>query len=173
VPVDGDAVTCAARLLVVQKAAAIPVAADVADLLAEVGGLTPEAARRAADVLLDPACYPVDYLANVLRLGRGTAEEFIRGLYLLFFDREADAGSLAGYLRVLGRGMPRRAVLRRLALSPEAGASGLPLFWLAAAEKPLSHLPPPGRRVKLLDRVRVLATRLAWAVTHRLRRQAA
>jgi GT2 family glycosyltransferase len=141
------------------------VAAHLAAALSEAAGLSREAARRAADALLDPACYPVDYPAAVRRLWQCPEEAFVAGLFLLLLRREADGPSLQRYVRHLRRGMPRRAVLQHIALSREATEAGLPLTWLPAFLRRAPAEPP--RRVRLLDRLRVLATRLAWAARHR------
>jgi glycosyltransferase involved in cell wall biosynthesis len=141
------------------------VAAHLAAALTEAAGLSRESARRAADSLLDPACYPVDYPAAVLRLWPCPEEAFVAGLFLLLLRREADPPSQQRYVRHLRRGMPRRAVVKHIALSREAAETGLPLSWLPA----FLRRPPaePPRRVRLLDRLRVLATRLAWAARRR------
>jgi GT2 family glycosyltransferase len=145
----------------------------LAAALAEVGGLAHEAARRAAEALLDPACYPVDYPAALLRLWPGPDEDFLESLFRVLLGREVDPPSRERFVRLLRRGMPRRAVVRHLALSREAGESGLPLGWLASFRRLTLADPPPPRRVRLLDRLRVLATRLAWAAKHRLRPRSA
>lgn len=145
----------------------------LAAALAEVGGLAREAARRAAEMLLDPACYPVDYPAGVLRLWPCPDEMFVEGLFRLLLGREADAASRDGYVRLLRRGMPRSAIVRHMALSREAALNGLPLGWLKTLRRLTPADPPRSRRVRLLDRLRVLATRLAWAARHRLRPRSA
>jgi GT2 family glycosyltransferase len=169
-PVERPTQECLQAVVAPAASAEAPqVTERLAELLANAAALEPEAARRAATTLLDPACYPVDYPAQVLRLWRQPDDAFVRGLFLLLFGREADPPTLDHYLRLLARGMPRRAVVRHLALSREAAENRLPLFWLAAAERLLPTF--PRRRVRLLDRLRVLATRLAWGVKHRLRPQ--
>jgi GT2 family glycosyltransferase len=147
------------------------VTAGVASLLVEVAGLQADVAGNTAKALLDPACYPTDYPATLLNLCRRSDDEFVRGLFLLLFGREVDPPSLIRYQRLLQRGMPRRAVLRHLALSREASENGLPLFWLAATEQLLPADHPSKVHVRFLDRVRILATRLAWAVKHTFRWQ--
>ncbi|HYT89883.1 MAG TPA: hypothetical protein VEL76_14350, partial [Gemmataceae bacterium] len=163
----------AARLLaecnVRPTPAPVALTLGVAAFLSKAAGLDAAAAAQAAQTLLDPACYPTDYPASVLSFCRQPDDGFVRGLFLLLFGREADPPSLARYRELLRRGMPRRAVLRHLALSREAADNALPLFWLDATEQLLPPDTPSAVRVKFLDRVRVLATRLAWAVKHRFR----
>ncbi len=144
-------------------------AEHLAAALAEIGGLAREAARRAAEMLLDPGCYPVDYPAGVLGIWSGPDERFVDGLFELLLGRPADAPSRERYVRLLRRGMPRRAVVRHIALSYEAALGGLPLGWLRALRRLSPPELDPPRRVRLLDRLRVLATRLAWAARNRLR----
>jgi hypothetical protein len=132
------------------------------------GGLAPAAACRAADTLLDPACYPVDYPASALRLWGCPDEAFLRGLFPLLLRREVDAPTEARYLRLLRRGMPRRAVVEHIARSREAAAGGLPLAWLVLLRR-LTPTPQLTSRVGILDRLRTLATRLAWAARRWLR----
>src|SRR5262249_42161424 len=141
------------------------VAAHLAGALAEAAGLPREAARRAADSLLDPACYPVDYPAGVLHLWPCPEEAFVAGLFLLLLRRAGDPPRQRRYVRHLRRGIPRRAVVEHIARSREAAEAGLPLAWLPA----FLRRPPaePPRRFRLLDRLRVLATRLAWAARRR------
>jgi glycosyltransferase involved in cell wall biosynthesis len=144
------------------------VAGHLAAILAEATGLTTGAARRTAERLLDPSCYPVDYRAAVLHLWPCPEMDFVAGLFVLLLGREADPPSRERYLSHLRRGMPRAAVVKHIALSREAGEQGLPLAWL----KRFLLRPPAeaARRVPLLARLHVLATRLAWAARQRLRR---
>jgi hypothetical protein len=130
-------------------------------------GLPRADAVRAADTLLDPACYPVDYPARTLRLWECPDEVFLRGLFPLLLHREVDAPTEARYLRLLRRGMPRLAVVEHIARSREAAAGGLPLAWLALMRRLAPRHPI---RVGLLDRLRTLATRLVWAAKRRFRR---
>jgi GT2 family glycosyltransferase len=148
------------------------VAQRLAALLGEGAGLRGAAARRAVQGLLDPNCFPVDYAAAVLRLWDKSDEEFVRGLFPALLGREADAPSVAGFRRHLGRGVPRYEVVRQLALSAEARQAGLPLSCLRALKRAVRGRGGARRAVPLLDRVRALATRLAWAMKRRLRRRA-
>jgi GT2 family glycosyltransferase len=145
----------------------------LAAALAEVGGLAPAPARRAAENLLDPACYPVDYSAGVLRLWDGTDEAFVEGLFMLLLARPVDPASCAAYVRLLRRGMPRQTVVRHVARSPEAALHGVPLDWLTRLGRLTPLDPPRSQRIGLLDRLRVLATRFAWAARDRFRSEPA
>ncbi|MCI0463125.1 MAG: glycosyltransferase [Gemmataceae bacterium] len=142
----------------------------LAALLAESARLPDTRARRAVERLLDPACFPVDHAAAVLRLWPEPDDSFVRGLFRLLLGRKADEPSLAAFARHLGRGVPRYEVVRQLALSAEARQTGLSLSWLRALKRAAGEQEPPRRTVPLLDRMRALATRLAWAVKRRLRR---
>ncbi len=146
------------------------IAVLLAGVLAEAVQMSAAEARAAAVTLLDPACYPTDYAGAVLALWPGPDEDFVRGLFRLLLEREADPASLAAYLRQLRWGMPRHAVVKHVALSREAADKGLPRFWLPAVRRAGARAATPRAPARLLDRARTLATRLAWALKRRLRR---
>ncbi|MCI0460222.1 MAG: glycosyltransferase, partial [Gemmataceae bacterium] len=99
-------------------------------VIEEVAGLGREAARRAARRLLDPSCYPVDYVAVLRRLWQQPDEGFVTGVYHLLLGREPDADGREHYLAALANGMPRAYVVRSLALSDEARQAGRPTDWV-------------------------------------------
>jgi glycosyltransferase involved in cell wall biosynthesis/GT2 family glycosyltransferase len=113
----------------------------LAGVLTGVTGLPAAAAGRAAAALLDPSCYPVDYLAAVRRLWHEPDETFLAGIYNLLLNRDPDHEGKAHYLAVLQSGAGRAAVVRSLALSSEAQQAGRPEGWLDMLEQ--GSWPPP------------------------------
>ncbi len=101
----------------------------LAGVLAGVTRLKRKAAERAAQVLLDPSCYPVDYLATVRRFAQQPDEEFVAGVYRLLLGREPDEVGRARFLTGLA-GMSRADVVRSLAQSEEARKRGTPTAWV-------------------------------------------
>ena len=103
-------------------------------LLKQMPGMRREAARRTAARLLDPSCYPIDYLAVLRDLWHQPDPVFVSELYRCFLNREADAEGKAYHVKCLEEGMPRVKVVRNMALSEEAQWLDLPMAWLDALE---------------------------------------
>ncbi len=126
----------------------------LAEVLAQVTGLAPERAGRAARALLDPSCFPTDYLAAVRRLWGLPDREFLLALYPLLLNRDPDDAGLAHYLAVLAGGTSREDVVRCLARSDEARQAGRPVAWLEGlGGASASAGPPPSGPLGLLRRV--------------------
>jgi glycosyltransferase involved in cell wall biosynthesis/GT2 family glycosyltransferase len=136
-------------------------AGRLAAVIAEAAGLSGGAAGRIAAGLLDPSCYPVDYLAAVRRLWREPNEAFLNGLYNLLLNRDPDDEGKAHYLAQLARGTPRQVVVRHLAVSDEARQAGRPVSWLASLERGPWKRPLRQRALSLIKRLahRVLGRR--------------
>jgi glycosyltransferase involved in cell wall biosynthesis/GT2 family glycosyltransferase len=107
----------------------------LAEVIAGATDLSAASAAAAASGLLDPTCYPVDYLAVVRRLWNEPNEAFLSGLYNLLLNRDVDHEGRAHYLASLQRGTPREVIVRHLALSAEARQAGRPVGWLKALER--------------------------------------
>jgi hypothetical protein len=138
----------------------------LAGVLIQVTGLPGAAAGRAAAALLDPACYPVDYLAAVRRLWHEPEEVFLAGLYALLLNRDMDDDGKSHYLAALRGGATRAAIVRSLALSAEARQAGRPVGWLDDLERTGAPWPQ-----SLPQRAWRLCKRLARAVLGRVARK--
>ena len=74
-------------------------------------------------------------------LWRASDRVFVEGLYQILLGRSSDAGA-AGFRALLAAGTPRSEIVRGVALSDEAQATGLDVSWLAR----LDDLQPRRRR---------------------------
>jgi hypothetical protein len=116
----------------------------LAQILMETTRLMGGEAARAAQALIDPLAFPIDYLAECRSLWKEGPLDFVNGLYRLLLDREPDASGAEYYLGRLRTGDTRLDVVRLIAFSEEARDRGLRTDWLEQLER-VSPTFPIGR----------------------------
>ena len=103
------------------------IAAGLAGVIARSAGLAADAARRAADRLLDPVAHPIDFYAPLAQAAGMSDAEFAAAAFRTILGREpssADAGHWAHVLYTL-RG-DRRELVRQLIAGWESKHNGIP-----------------------------------------------
>lgn len=139
-PGRDDVVWGGLRLLRYVRTAAAPVRVgangadaqedELARIIVETTGLPAAAAARAAQGLVDPNEFPVDYVAECRALWREGPAQFVEGLYRVLLNREPDAAGIDYYLGRLRIGASRLDVVKLIALSEEARDRGLRTDWI-------------------------------------------
>ncbi len=144
-------------------------AAALASIIGSTTGLGSPDARRAAEALLDPAAYPIDYLGRIREAWIQPDREFVAQLFQLLLGRAVDAPSSDAHCAALASGTSRLAMIRAIATAPEAAARGLPTAWLdrlatLAPGLEAAHASRPTRLVDRLARSARRALRLPWII---------
>lgn len=103
---------------------------ELARIITETTGLPTAAAARAAQGLVDPNEFPLDYVAECRALWKEGPAQFVEGLYRVLLNREPDASGVGYYLGRLRLGDSRLDVVKLIALSEEARTRGLRTDWL-------------------------------------------
>jgi len=101
------------------------VRAKFAEVLAASVGVSPEAARSAAERLFTPMPAAVDLAAEFRKCWGHPPEEFVHTAYRLLLDREPSAGEVYPWLDGVSKGMTKADVLRVMLESDEAKRRGL------------------------------------------------
>jgi glycogen(starch) synthase len=131
--------------------AAAAVRDGLRELLVELTGLSVDVAGRAADQLLAPEAFPVDYIPGVrAALVEPTDEGFIRRLYATVFGREPEELGLLGNVELLESGTMRIDIVRRVATSAEAKAIGVDASFLERPELAEGVVVTPGDVAEIL-----------------------
>lgn len=80
---------------------------------------------------------------SALQLTTLSGEEFVEACYKIILNRKSDVQGRTHYQRMLGTGSSKAEIIRCIALSPEAKATGrrLSLLWLLRLDGLLARLP--------------------------------
>lgn len=112
-------------------------------LIRDVSNVNPEvAALGVAELLSKQFRSPLDYALELNRLWRTSDEDFVRGLYQLFFQRPADAAGMNGYLEHLQNQGTRLLLVEWFLFSEEARLRRVDTSWFADFTAPADPLPP-------------------------------
>jgi glycogen synthase len=105
-----------------------------AEVIARVGEIEPASALRAAEVLLDPAAYPIDLPREVERMWNEPPDAFIAGLYRGILGRFASEAELRLWSGSDGQDW-RIGVASGIGRSAEAESLGVDTGWLDELER--------------------------------------
>jgi glycogen synthase len=135
-----------------------------AGVLERVAGITTDAARRAANRLLNPIHYPVDLVREIEKCWDAPIEPFMAGLYRVLLNRPIHPSEIRHWAEIVEKGIDRIGVLGMIVGSPEFRQRGectvaelltptmlaRPLFLPAAHPLPQVAPPPSTFRSRLL-----------------------
>ncbi len=115
---------------------------ELARVLLDRAGLTPQAAHEVAGELLDPGGYPIDLAAAVLAAWDAPAEEFADAVFLAALGRRADPGTRASWREHIAAGHSRHELLSGVLASAEAHQRGVPRDMLESFQRRLAARAP-------------------------------
>lgn len=107
-----------------------------ADTLVRAGGLAPERARAAAERLLDPRCYPTDFVRQFQKRWHLPPTEFVVETFRIFFDQvqHLQGKGVQEWLVSIQNGFRRIDIVKVFAYSAEAKWRNLPSNWVDELE---------------------------------------
>jgi glycogen(starch) synthase len=134
-----------------------------ARILGELAEIPPEEAGEAAEQLLLPSAFPIDYEAGVRNALGKPDREFVTSLYKVILRRSPDTDGLSGHLASLAGGRSRAEVVRDIATSDEARDRCVDPEWLDGIEDRLPAIRQRGARLAWLRRSRPAQAARAFA----------